>query len=305
MQKFTENICSECLSGKVIIVKEIKRGLMSTFIFECDYCGKKNRVRSCPDTDDINMISVLGIISVGLGYYHLEEFLTHLDISGMSYVTYHKYERQIQIEYLKLSKKLEEEALAEEIRLAIESGDVDSAGNALIAVEFDGSWEKRSYTNNFSSLSGCAAIIGLRTKKIIYSDVKSKYCHTCKIAQSNFTPPKEHKCNRNYDGPSSGMETAIIIEGFKLCAEKGARFNKYVGDGDSSTYKALRDLRIYKNPFIEIEKFECINHLFRNFLKRFIALLASAKIKLQARRLLTPEIGYLSTFYFYTSKLYS
>lgn len=189
------------------------------------------------------------------------------------------------------SKQLEAEALAEEIRLAIEANDVDSAGNALIAVEFDGSWEKRSYGKTFSSLSGCAAIIGLRTKKIIYSDVKNKYCHICKIAQANITPPQAHECNRNYEGLSSGMETKIIIEGFKFCADKGARFNRYVGDGDSSTFKALRDLRLYKNPYIDTEKFECVNHLFRNFLKKFIALLGSSKIKANARRLLTADIG--------------
>lgn len=168
----------------------------------------------------------------------------------MSYVTYHKLEEDIQAQYFKLSKNLEAEALEEEIKLARERNEVDSAGNALIAVEFDGSWEKRAYTSNFSSLAGCAAIVGLRTKKILYSAVKTKYCHICKIAESQNTPPAEHKCNRNWEGPSSGMETQIIIDGFKHCAEKGARFYKYVGDGDSSTYKALRDLQLYKDPLL-------------------------------------------------------
>lgn len=291
MQQMTKNICSECESGEMIFIKEIKWGLRSIFKFGCNCCGKTRRINSCPKTEDINMTSVLGIVAIGLGFYHLEEFLTHLNIPSMSYVTYHKYEKNIQKEYLKLSKKLEAEALAEEIRLAKEANDVDSAGNALIGVEFDGSWEKRSYSKNFSSLAGCAAIVGLRTKRILYSGVKNKYCHICKIAQSKCTPPKEHECNRNYDGPSSGMETKIIIEGFKFCDSKGARFNRYVGDGDSSTYKALRDLRLYRDPYIDIEKFECVNHLFRNFLKKFLALLGSKKIKNKFRKLITPEIG--------------
>lgn len=294
MTQLTNFECSECGTGKIIFKKEIMKGLSSSFVFGCNSCEKVMRFNSCPindETEDINLSSVLGITAVGLGYYHLQEFLAHLNVPVMSYVTYHKLEEKIQPMYFEFSKKLEAEALAEEIKQAKEVGDVDSAGNALIAVEFDGSWEKRAYTNNFSSLAGCAAIIGLRTNKILYSAVKTKYCHICKIAESKNTTPRKHKCNRNWDGPSSGMETQIIIEGFKFCAERGARFYKYVGDGDSSTYKALRDLQLYKDPWISIEKFECVNHLFRNFLKHFIALLKSSKLNLKGRKLLSLEIG--------------
>lgn len=297
MSQLTDFECSKCESGKIVFFKEIRNGLKSSFIFQCNNCGNRLRFNSCPmhdDTEDINVSSILGITAVGLGYYHLQEFLAHLDIPLMSYVTYHKYEEYIQAEYSKLAKKLEEEALAEEIRLAKASNEVDSAGNALIAVEFDGSWEKRSYTNSFSSLGGCAAIVGLRTKKVLYSAVKNKYCHICKIAQSKNVPPRKHDCNKNFDGPSSGMETKIIIEGFKFCAEKGARFNKFVGDGDSSTYKALRDLRLYEDPYVSIEKFECINHLFRNFLKHFKMLLKSSRMNIKGRKLLSLDIGNLS-----------
>lgn len=250
-----------------------------------------NSVPSFDDSENINISSILGITAVGLGYSHLEECLAHFNVPTMSYKTYHKYEGLVQGEYYKLSKQLEAQALEEEIKLAKENNLVDSAGNALIAVEFDGSWEKRSYTSNYSSLAGCAAIVGLRTKKIVYSAVKKKYCHICKIAESQTITPRKHDCKRNYDGPSSGMETEIIIEGFKFCATKGARFNKYVGDGDSSTYKALRDLQLYKDPYVQIEKFECVNHLFRNFFKQFKALLKSPKQNIKGRKLLSLDIG--------------
>ncbi len=294
MTQLTNFGCSECEFGKIIFHKEIRQGLKSAFIFGCNSCQKKIRFNSCPthdDTEDINLSSVLGITSVGLGYYHQQEFLAHLNVPTMSYATYHKLEEKLQPQYLELSKKLESEALEEEIKLAKERNEVDSAGNALISVEFDGSWEKRSYTSNFSSLAGCAAIIGLRTKKILYSAVKTKYCHICKIAESWKTTPRKHKCNRNWDGPSSSMETQIIVDGFKQCEEKGARFNKFVGDGDSSTHKALREMQLYKDPYVPIEKFECVNHLFRNFFKFFKALLRSSKVSIKGRKLLSLEIG--------------
>lgn len=286
--------CQVCEVGKMTFHDELRRGLRSTFMFECGDCGNSIKIGSCPnydDTDNINMSSVVGITSVGLGYYHLQEFLAHLNIPSMSYSTYHKYEEDLQDKYREIAKKLEAEALIEEIQISKDRNEVDSAGNALIPVEFDGSWEKRAYTNNFTSLSGCAAIIGIRTRKILYSDVKRKYCHVCKIAQSSMTPVREHKCRTNYDGPSSGMETKIVVEGFKHCAENGARFNKYVGDGDSSTYKALRDLDLYQEPHVLIEKFECVNHLFRNFLKAFKALLRSPKVSIKGRKQLSLETG--------------
>lgn len=295
MKQFTQYNCTICESGTFIFSKEIRRGLQSSIIFMCNNCGQTLRLNTCPtydDTENINSSAILGITAIGLGHYHLQEFLAHLNIPSMSYVTYHKYEEEkIQREYYKLCKELEAEALNEEIRLAKENNEVDAGGNALISVEFDGSWEKRAYTGNFSSLSGCAAIIGLRTKKILYSAVKKKYCHICKIAASRNITPRQHDCKKNYDGPSSGMETQIIIDGFKYCAEKGARFNRYVGDGDSSTYKALRDLQLYKDPFIPIEKFECVNHLFRNFFKQWKALLKSSKVNAKGRKLLSLEIG--------------
>lgn len=328
MQRMSTNTCKTCNEGKMVFEKEIKRGLLSVFTFQCTSCGKRKRLESSHLRNNkganVNQGAVTGIVSIGLGHYHLQEFFSHLDITTMSYPTYHKLDKQLQVNTWKLAKKLEDEALQEEIRLAIENGDVDSAGNALISVEFDGSWGKRSYGCNFSSLSGCAAIIGLRTGKILYSGVKNKYCHTCAIAESrinrlkqhecsknNEEPsrgietscntcsiielcnirPKEHECNKNYDGPSSGMETQIIVEGFKFCAEKGSRFTKFIGDRDSSTYKALRDLRLYKNPDLQIEKFECVNHLFRNFRKAFTKLLANTKFKLKGRKLLRAMLG--------------
>ncbi|KAG4074917.1 hypothetical protein HA402_009342 [Bradysia odoriphaga] len=295
MMQLTRFACTNCESGTFTYSKEIQRGLQSSFIFVCGDCGNTLVFKSCPTYDDaenINISAILGITAIGLGHYHLQEFLAHLNVPSMSYVTYHKYEEdKIQKEYFKLCKQLEAEALNEEIRLAREHNEVDAAGNALISVEFDGSWEKRAYTGNFSSLAGCAAIIGLRTNKILYSEVKTKYCHICKIAESRSVTPQKHNCQKNFDGPSSGMETQIIIDGFKYCATKGARFNRYVGDGDSSTYKALRDLQLYKDPYIPIEKFECVNHLFRNFFKQWKTLLKSSKVNLKGRKLLNLEIG--------------
>ncbi len=307
MTQLTDFICQKCELGKLVFSEEKRSGLKSSFIFRCENCSNSLKFHSSPTYDDdenINTAAVLGTISIGLGNYHLEELLAHLNIPTMSYDTYHKCEeKRIQPECLKLCKQLEDAALAEEIILARETNEVDSAGNALIAVEFDGSWEKRSYATKFSSLAGCAAIIGLRTNKILYSAIKQKYCHICKLAKSRNTTPRQHDCKRNYEGPSCGMETQIVVDGYKYCNGKGARFNRFVGDGDSSTYKALRDLQIYKEPMVMIEKFECVNHLFRNFFKQWKALLRKSKWAIKGRNLLSLEMGNV-TFYLLISTLF-
>lgn len=295
MQAMTNNLCKTCEKGEMIFEKEFQRGLVSIFTFRCTNCKKTTRIDSCPPKNDdcahINEAAVLGIMSIGLGRYHLQEFLAHMDIKSMSYSTFHKLETKLQDDWWKLAKELEANALNEEIRLATENNQVDSAGNALIEGEIDGSWGTRSYGNKFSSLSGCAAIIGRRTNKIIYSGVKNKYCHICKIAESKDTTPKIHTCKKNYVGPSSGMETAIIVDGFKFCAEKGVRINKLIGDGDSSTYKAIRDLRLYKDPEMDTEKYECENHIYKNFNKKYGTIHTNTKLKLRGRKLLPLTLG--------------
>lgn len=277
----------DCHFEDMILENEIKSGLSSTFVFRCAVCGIMTRV----ETDQkkktslgINQDAVLGITSVGLGFSHIEELCANLDIPAMSYNLFRKEEKIQQEDWFKLAKELALKALMEEIELAKANGEVDSKGNALIRVITDGSWGKRSYGRFFSSLSGCAVIIGLRTNKVIYFDVRNKYCHTCKLAEGKGEPVKEHKCNKNYSGPSSGMESDIIVHGFKECDELGARFHVLISDGDSNTYKLIRDLRIYKDPDVYVAKFECVNHLFRNFYKKFANLSTITKFNVDSRK---------------------
>lgn len=293
IQKSFKLSCKKC-DGEMTFTKETRRGLTSKFHFSCSSCYRKKHIDSCPkdkNQANNNQAAVNGIISIGLGYYHLQEFLMHFNIPCMSYQTFYNVEKLLQADWWELAKKLESKALEEEKMLAKGLNEVDSAGNALIAVKVDGSWPTRSYSKNFKSLAGCAAIVGVRTNKIMYSHIKNKYCHTCKIAASKNSPPNLHQCNANWTGPSTGMENAIIVEGFKSCAEKGVRFHKFVGDGDSSTYKNLRDLRLYQDPIVYIDKYDCVTHVHKNFNKKMSALESSKKFNPNARKLIGTKVG--------------
>lgn len=243
------------------VISETKRGLNSIFKFQCNKCGVVRKVESCPKIQNamnVNEDAVLGITSIGSGHYHLNELFTNLSVPVMGNTLYDKIQKQQQCDWFNVAKESALEALYEEMELAKAAGSVDSEGNALITVICDGGWGKRSYGKAFNSLSGCAVLIGLRTKKVIFYGTRNKYCHTCKIAQSRITPVKQHECNIDYTGPSSGMESDIIKESFISCEEHKARCYRFIADGDSNTYKILRDMRIYTNPDLFIEKFECL-----------------------------------------------
>lgn len=282
----------DCHFEDMTLQHEIKKGLSSIFVFKCNVCGITSRI----ETDQkkktalgINRDAVLGIYSVGLGFSHVEELCTNMDVPSMSYDLFHTIEKVQQEDWLKLAKQESLKALLEEIELSKARGQVDSKGNALIQIITDGSWGKRSYGRFFSSMSGCAVIIGLHTKKVIFFDTRNKYCHTCKLAEGKGSTAKEHKCNKNYSGPSSGMESDIIIQGFKECDILGARFNVMISDGDSNTYKLIRDLRIYKDPDVFVAKLECINHLYRNFYKKFNKLALDTKFNSGWRKSIITE----------------
>lgn len=285
---------SDTCESNMVFRKETKLGFRSIFHFECSDCGVFHQVQSSAKNDDymnVNLAATLGVTSIGSGFYHMEEMCSHLNIPCMSSTTYDETQKKLQADWSELSSHHTKEALLEEIRIAKDRGDVDSAGNALVTVICDGSWGKRSYGKGFSSLSGCAAIIGANTKKAIYFGVKNKYCHVCTMSYAQFCPPNYHKCNINYDGASSGMETEILVEGFLFCEKLGARFPKIISDGDSSAFKEISEQCVYTNPGLEIEKIECTNHLFKNAKKKFTALLTETKFDNVHRKLLPFSIG--------------
>lgn len=78
------------------------------------------------------------------------------------------------------------------------------------------------------------------------------------------------------------MESELILEAFKGSEkDMGVRFVKVIADGDSKTFKAITDAKIYMNPPVNLEKVECRIHLYRCAYGRLTKLkfLSSAKIE--------------------------
>lgn len=255
-----------CTSEHLRIVGEQRLGLKSKIIVSCSMCYSKKIIETDNDQNsmDINKSSVLGCISTGGGYSSLRELLSTCDIPSMGPHLFNKTEDTLSSHIHDEAWKLMEYAGKEEARLAIEEGNVDSDNIPLITVIADGAWSKRSYKVNFNALSGVGVIVGKRTGKLLFLGIRNKYCCVCSRAKSKNSEPSHHKCFKNWNKPSTGMEADIIVEGFMRSIEMHyVKYAYLVGDGDSSVTKKLLEARPYGNRLIE--KIECRNHLLRNY----------------------------------------
>lgn len=259
-----------CTLANMSVVREVTRGFSSTILFYCNMC---NRTYSIPTHNpenhmDVNTRAVSGIMSIGGGFSHLEEFCAAVGVPCMSTMTYSKHHNKVCDGWEKAATEQMKQAVQEEAAIARQKGNVDEFGIPLLTVIVDGTWSKRSYKNKYDALSGSATIVGFETKKILFMAVANKYCYVCARTKNETAP--EHVCYKNHKGSSSSMEASIIVEGFQQSeAEHNVKYYRMIGDGDSSVYKKILEARPYKN--ITVEKVECRNHLLRNYRKKLIA----------------------------------
>lgn len=271
--------------------KEIRKGLQSELIFTCNKCKtdlRASTTSNSTDTLDINELAVQAIYSVGCGFTQGEEFFGSLDIPFMTFKTYQKQEKINKTKFWENTFTNELKLAAEEEAMIAKSkGHVDPLdGIPYTTVIVDGCWSKRSYKKNYNALSGAAVIIGAHTKKVLWVDVRNKYCVICTRSANKNQKPRKHDCTINFSGPSTKMESEILLDGFmKSESNCGLRFLKMIGDGDSSTYHKIVESDPYNGRYIE--KFECVNHLMRNFRNKLDEVTKQVSAAIEFRKLLT------------------
>ena len=136
--------------------------------------------------------------------------------------------------------------------------------NIHLTVSGDGTWKKRG----FSSLIGVATLIGKYTNKAIDVVIKCSYCKMCEMWEKKIDDEEEYdewkrnhqnQCSVNHEGSAGKMEVDGISEMFSRSMQRyGAMYTRYIGDGDSKTYKGIVDL----NPYdVQVKKLECVLHV--------------------------------------------
>ncbi|XP_050065938.1 uncharacterized protein LOC114121144 [Aphis gossypii] len=86
------------------------------------------------------------------------------------------------------------------------------------------------------------------------------------------------------------MEADGIAEGFVKSFElHGLKFNRLIGDGDSSVSKRLLELLPYGSNQL-VKKIECRNHILRNYSTKLSALTKCTKFPIYLRQIITKNI---------------
>ena len=201
----------QCSFHDIYYEKCRDEGLCSKLKFVCNHCDYfkwDNLIDKNGPLMPLHNGAVSGTITAGTGYSELKQEFASMGLKCMSNVTYRDHRQKLVASFEKTAEESMNEAAEMERELAIAEGDVIDE-IPFITVQVDGSWLKRSYrSGKCDSLSGCAAIIGCRTKKVLYVGVRNKQCHVCDLAAKKGCPPKKHDCYKNWgrEQSSSSME---------------------------------------------------------------------------------------------------
>lgn len=279
-----------CTFKNLFVISEHKNGLNSVMKMKCNNCNRVFTMSTCDSPYskvskmDVNYSGVLGTVLVGNGFSQYQEFLANLEIPSLCGVSFKKLHDKVSIDIKQTAKKCMKRAAEEEKEIARKEGRFDDEGE-YITVVTDGCWSKRSYGNSYNALSGSATIIGNCTKKVIWSAVRNKYCSGCSRGV-------DHICYKNYNGPSTGMESDILVEGFSKSLQLyGLKYQTFVADGDSSVHKRINDSYPYKE---KVKKIECRNHLLRNMRKKIKELATNTKYNISSRKKFTSKAKQIS-----------
>lgn len=133
-----------------------------------------------------------------------------------------------------------------------------------ITIALDGTWQKRGY----SSLNGVVSAISVSTGKVVDIQVLSKHCRCPK----RFDKEHQPNCAANYAGSSGGMEVSAVVDIFMRSeALHNVRYKNYLGDGDTSSYSTVSQLKPY-GPDFTIQKLECVGHVQKRMSTRLLTL---------------------------------
>lgn len=107
-----------------------------------------------------------------------------------------------------------------------------------------------------------------RTGKILFIEVRNKFCLICNKAKFFSKEPNPYVCYKNWSRTSTSMEADMIVEGFTQSLNMhGLIYDKLIGDGNSSVMNKLHVAKPHGSEF-HIKKIECSNHILRNYCNR-------------------------------------
>lgn len=239
-------------------------------VVKCGGCGVRfsGSYTNPNNTNRLARTLVLGTLLTGQTYSSTKGLLAPLGVSMMAESTFYKFEPMLDEPLQQMFEESCDVAREEEKDLAEAEGRLNEDGIPLVAVSQDGAYSKRSYGTRYSADSGCAAIVGERTGKVLWGGVKNKNCVLCQKVDENGEI-REHTCYHNYDGPSSSMEVELVKEGhLDVHKQSNMIMSPVTGDGDTKGFLKLKEELPWGS---QLEKEDCSNHAVRAVNNRLLA----------------------------------
>lgn len=235
-------------SVELIEIASQRVGVASVYSLNCEACNAAKRFQTSRKTTcglyEANLRLVYGLRSIGKGAAAGSVLCAMLNLPKPP-TKFARYNSAL-LSHIEAAAKDSMKRAAEE---AIELND----GDGDIPVALDGSWQKRGHTSN----NGIVSATSVDSGKVLDVEVLSKYCPNCRTN----APGHKEVCQSNYQGASGGMEVSGALAIFSRSEQVyGVRYVKYLGDGDSKAFLAVKAQKPYGDD-VEILKLECIGHV--------------------------------------------
>lgn len=264
--------CVEC--GKKCVTKITTHYFDCTFSLRCEDCSviiHHSEPKKCQDNNfsEGNITFVYHSLSEGYGRAGMSRLCTAMGSKEMSSATFMQKAEFIYSEmnsfydeHTRVVKNCVERLYEKEGRGKDEDGILSTD------VSFDGTWMTRGHKSRI----GATFVMDMSSGMTIDFEILSNFCRACSIVQKrkdkkSFEEWRKTvhagKCQKNFEGKSGAMEAEGAVRIWGRSLDNGYRYVTFLGDGDSSSFRAVSDMNGGKGPYndVTVMKEECVNHV--------------------------------------------
>ncbi|XP_077511721.1 uncharacterized protein LOC144122078 [Amblyomma americanum] len=261
--------CKACGADVAVEKSAREYGLAVSLVLVCAVCGDVASVWSSPRVSGdqnvnpftVNILASRAMQSTGNRQTALNDIFSAMNIShrGLHTKTWQQYlKTKLTPSAVRAANKVTAEC-ASSVRDLYAEMNLGNPGN--IAVSYDGTWMTRGHSSHIC----VGTVIELFSGLVLDFVVLSNFCAACergpKEDDPNYLTWKEnHVCQKNSEKKAGEMEVeAGLILFQRSLQQNNLRYTTVLSDGDSRTFLALQEAKVY--GFIPINKEECINHV--------------------------------------------
>ena len=276
---FNSAVCSSCKNkrSKLELWQDNSRrqGLKETLFSKCTHCGTMVSFDTSNISQtkhiEVNVRLVQAGLVTGNGLSSLQKLCGILNLPKfLTTKNYNKILKHLAKESIKGTETVMKKSVENLKEILEADGKIpDNDGCYHLAVTLDGTWQKRY---GFNCLHGVIFLMSVLTGKVIDYVVRSKVCFECQPRKSwnkntllycNWYTSHKESCTINHTKSSEPMEKDLAILMFQRSVELyHLKYTLYVGDGDSSSFKVVRETMENTNGNTYcIEKEDCIGHI--------------------------------------------